>query len=63
MQFFMQSCPSVTLMSFGQKIQEKYDVSNIIEDDFIPSTSDRDELSSTLPMCGKTQGNKMVSGS
>jgi hypothetical protein len=36
-------------------------VSNIIEDDCIPSTSDRDELSSTLPMCGKTQGNDMVS--
>jgi hypothetical protein len=38
-------------------------VSNIIEDDCIPSTYDRDELSSTLPMYGKTQGNKMVSGS
>jgi hypothetical protein len=47
---------------FWTKIQEKYDVSSIIEDDCIPSTSDRNELSSTLPMCGKTQGNNMVSG-
>jgi hypothetical protein len=33
-----------------------------IEDDCIPSTSGSDELSSTSPMCGKTQGNDMVSG-
>jgi hypothetical protein len=39
---------------FWTKIQEKYYVSNIIQDDCIPSTSGRDELSSTLPMCGKT---------
>jgi hypothetical protein len=44
------------------KLQEKYDVSNIIEDDCIPSTSGRNELSSTSPKCGKTQGNDMVSG-
>ena len=46
------------------KLQEKYDVSNIIEDDCIASTSGRDEFSSssTLSKCGKTQGNDMVSG-
>jgi hypothetical protein len=44
------------------KLQEKYDVSKIIEDDCIPSTSDRNELSSTSPMCDKTRGNDMVSG-
>ena len=46
------------------KLQDKYDVSNIIEDDCIASTSGRDEFSSssTSPMCGKTQGNDMVSG-
>jgi hypothetical protein len=44
------------------KLQEKYDVSKIIEDDCIPSTFGRDELSSTSPKCGKTQGNDMVSG-
>jgi hypothetical protein len=37
-------------------------VSKIIEDDCIPSTSGRDELSSTSPTCGKTQGNDIVSG-
>ena len=39
-------------------------MSNIIEDDCISSTSGRDEFSSssTSPMCGKTQGNDMVSG-
>jgi hypothetical protein len=37
-------------------------VSKFIEDECIPSTSVRDELSSTSPMCGKTQGNDMVSG-
>jgi hypothetical protein len=47
---------------FWTKIQEKYDVPKIIEDDCIPSTSSRDELSSTSPMCGKTQGNDMASG-
>jgi hypothetical protein len=47
---------------FWTTIQEKYDVSNIIDDDCIPSTSGRDELSSTSPICGKTQGNVMVSG-
>jgi hypothetical protein len=54
--------PFYNAHEFWTKIQEKYDVSNIIEDDCIPSTSGRDELSSTLPMCGKTQGNDMVSG-
>jgi hypothetical protein len=37
-------------------------VSKFIEDECIPSSSGRDELSSTSPMCGKTQGNDMVSG-
>jgi hypothetical protein len=45
-----------------KKLQEKYGVSKIIEDYCIPSTSGRDELSSTSPTCGKTQGNDMVSG-
>jgi hypothetical protein len=44
------------------KLQEKYDVSNIIVDDCIPSTFGRDELSSTSPLCYKTQGNAKVSG-
>jgi hypothetical protein len=44
------------------KLQEKYDVSKIIEDDCIPSTSGRNELFFTSPMCGKTQSNDMVSG-
>ena len=44
------------------KLNEKYDVSKIMEDDCIPSTSGRDELSSTSPKCCKTQGNDMVSG-
>ena len=46
------------------KLQEKFDVSKIVEDDCSPSTSGRDEFSSssTSPMCGKTQGNDMVSG-
>jgi hypothetical protein len=44
------------------KLQEKYDVSKFIEDECIPSTSGRDELSSTSSMCGETQGNDMVSG-
>ncbi|KAM0898970.1 hypothetical protein ACQ4PT_021612 [Festuca glaucescens] len=45
------------------KLQDKYDVSNIIEDDCIASTSGRDEFSSssTSPMCGKTQDNDMGS--
>jgi hypothetical protein len=37
-------------------------MSNTIEDDCIPSTFGRDELSSTSPTSGKTQGNNMVSG-
>jgi hypothetical protein len=48
-------------MCFGQIFKKKYDASNIIEDDCISSTFGRDELSSTLPTCGKTQGNDMVS--
>ena len=44
------------------KLQEKYDVSKITEDDCIPSTSGSDEFSSTSPRCVKTQGNDMVSG-
>ena len=59
-----------SIMPFGSahelwtKLQDKYDVSNIIEDDCIPSTSGRDEFSSssTSPKCVKTQGNDMVSG-
>jgi hypothetical protein len=47
---------------FWTKIQDKYDMSNKIGDDCIPSTSSRDELSSTSPKCSKTQGNSMVSG-
>ena len=54
--------PFYNAHEFWTKIQEKYDVSNIIDDDCISSTSGRDELSSTSPMCGKTQGNDMVSG-
>jgi hypothetical protein len=46
--------PLYNAHEFWTKIQEKYDVFNIIEDDCISSTSGRDELSSTLPMCGKT---------
>jgi hypothetical protein len=59
-----------SIMPFGSahelwtKIQDKYDVSNIIKDDCIASTSGRDEFSSssTSPKCVKTQGNDMVSG-
>jgi hypothetical protein len=47
---------------FWTNIQDKYDMSNKIEDDCIPSTSSRDELSSTSPKCSKTQCNSMVSG-
>ena len=45
------------------KLQDKYDVSKITEDDFSPSTSGRDEFStsSTPPICGKPQTNDMVS--
>ena len=44
------------------KLQEKYGVSNIVEDDCSPSTSGRDEFStsSTSPKCGKPQTNEMV---
>ena len=46
------------------KLQDKYEVSNIIEDDCCPSTSDHDELtySSTSPTCDSSQCNDMVSG-
>ena len=46
------------------KLQDKYYVSNIVEDDCIASTSGCDEFSSssTSPKCVKTQGNDMVSG-
>src|SRR5664279_5481644 len=45
------------------KLQEKYGVSNIVEDDCSHSTSGRDEFStsSTSPTCGKPQTNEMVS--
>ena len=60
---------TTSIMPFGSahefwtKLQDKYDVSNIIEDDYIPSTSGRDEFStsSTSPTCGKPQSNEMVS--
>jgi hypothetical protein len=54
--------PFYNACEFWTNIQEKYDVSNTIEDDCIPSTSGRNELSSTSPTCDKTQGNDMVSG-
>ena len=46
------------------KLQDKYGVSNSIEDDCSPSTSGRVEFStpSTSPECGKPQTNVMVSG-
>ena len=46
------------------KLQDKYEVSNIIEDDCSPSTSGRDEFttSSTSPTYDLSQGNDMVSG-
>ena len=45
------------------KLQDKYGMSNIVEDDCSPSTSSRDEFltSSTSPTCGKPQTNEMVS--
>ena len=45
------------------KLQDKYDVSNNCGNDCSPSTSGRDELStsSTSPTCGKPQTNEMVS--
>ena len=48
------------------KLQDKYDVSKIYEDDCFPSTSGRDEYecssSTTSPTCELSQGNDMVSG-
>ena len=46
------------------KLQDKYDVSNSIKDDWSPSISGRDEFSSssTSPTCDLSQGNDMVSG-
>ena len=45
------------------KFQDKYGVSIDCENDCSPSTSGRDELStsSTSPTCGKPQNNAMVS--
>src|SRR5664279_1746649 len=45
------------------KLQDKYDVSKFCGDECSPSTSDRDEFStsSTSPTCGKPQSNAMVS--
>jgi hypothetical protein len=54
--------PFYNAHKFWTKIQENYDVSNIIEDDCVPSTSGHGELLSTSATCGKTQGNDMVSG-
>ena len=46
------------------KLQDKYGVSNLIEDDCSPSTSGRDKFTSysTPPTCDLSQGNDMVSG-
>src|SRR4051812_3957962 len=46
------------------KLQDKYVVSNIIEDDCVAYTSGRDEFSSstTSPTCDFSQGNDMVNG-
>ena len=46
------------------KLQDIYEVSKIIEDDCVASTSGRDEFSSstTSPTCDFSQGNDMVSG-
>ena len=46
------------------KLQDKYGVSNLIEDDCSPSTSGSDEFTSlsTPPTCDLSQGNDMVSG-
>ena len=46
------------------KLQDIYEVPNIIEDDCSPSTSGRDEFttSTTSPTCDLSQGNDMVSG-
>jgi hypothetical protein len=46
------------------KLQDIYEVSKIIEDDFSSSTSGRDEFttSSTSPTCDLSHGNDMVSG-
>ena len=59
-----------TIMTFRSahelwtKLQDIYEVSNISKDDCPPSTSGRDELttSSTSPTYGLPQGNDMVSG-
>ena len=46
------------------KLQDIYEESNIIDDDCSPSTSGRNEFttSSTSPTCDLSQGNDMVSG-
>src|SRR4051812_26585021 len=46
------------------KLQDKYVVSNIFEDDCVASTSGREEFSysTTSPICDFSQGNHMVSG-
>ena len=47
------------------KLQDKFDVSNLHEDECCPSTSGRDEFSSssTSPTCDLSQGNDMASAS
>jgi hypothetical protein len=60
--FIYAVMPFYNAHKFWTNIQEKYDMSNIIEDDCVPSTFGHDELSSTSPTCGKTQDNDMVSG-
>jgi hypothetical protein len=60
--FILANMPFRSAHEFWTKIQDKYDMSNNIEHDCIPSTSGRDELSSTSPKCSKIQGNSMVSG-
>jgi hypothetical protein len=54
--------PFLSARELWKKLQEKYNVSKMIEDDCIPSTSGCNELSFTSLMFGKTQGNDMVSG-
>jgi hypothetical protein len=51
--FISSISPTQSAHEFWTKLRYTYDASKTIEDDCTPSTS---------PMCGKTQGNGMVSG-
>jgi len=55
--------PSWKAHEIWTKLQDKYDVSKNCGNDYSPSTSGRDEFStsSTSPTCGKPQHNDMVS--